>query len=186
MRKQVFIAVFGLSAFLLAALTFAQVPSPSETPSPSPMLVSTATPKPSPTPSVSLSPSDVGTVSVPSSLSSPPPSPGESPSATPIEIQAASLGVNDLGWSERGAPIFTIDQAVLTALEHNPAILQALQEIRRTKGVIIEIRAQALPQIGPSFQWNWTDPNLQGINTIRVPGGGGGGGVGTDFIRNAR
>src|SRR5690348_8596445 len=161
MRKPFVIAVFGLSAFVLAALTFAQPPSPTETPSPLPMLVSTATPKPSPTPSAALSPSDVGTVAVPSSLSSPSASPGETPSATPIEIQAASLGVSDLGWSESGAPRFTIDQAVILALQQNPAIREALQEIRRTKGVIIQITAQALPQIGPSFTWGWTDPNLR-------------------------
>lgn len=189
MRKQVFIPALGLGAFFISALSFAQTPNGSETPSPtpSPMLVSTATPKPSPTPSVTISPSDVGTVAVPPTLSTPSPSAGESPSATPIEVQAAALGVEDLGWSERGAPIFTIDQAVLTALQHNPAILEALQEIRRTKGVILEITAQALPQIGPSFQWNWTDPNLQGINTFG-PGNkhDNGAGEGTNLIRNAR
>ena len=69
--------------------------------------------------------------------------------------------MSDLGWTERGAPRFTIDQAVLLALQQNPAIRNALEEIRRTKGVIIQITAQALPQIGPSFTWGWTDPNLR-------------------------
>ena len=171
MRKHVLIPVLCLGTFLIAALTFAQAPSPSETPTPSPMLVSTATPKPSPTPSVTVSPSDVGTVSVPSSLLTPTASPLETPSATPIEVQAAALGVNDLGWSERGAPIFTIDQAVILALQQNPAVRNALEEIRRTKGVIIQVRAQALPQIGPSFTWGWTDPNLRenAISGFRTP-----------------
>ena len=99
-------------------------------------------------------------MSVPSTLSaSPILSP--SPSATPIAIRAASLGESDLGWSERGAPIFTLEQAVLTALQRNPDILRALEEIKRTKGVIIEISALALPHIGPNAQINWTDPNLR-------------------------
>ena len=194
MRKQVFIAVFGLSAFLIAALTFAQVPSPTETPSPLPILVSTATPKPSPTPSLTISPADASAALAPSALTSPSVSPLESPSATPIAVQAESLGVSDLGWTERGAPRFTIDQAVLLALQQNPQIRNALQEIRRTKGVILQITAQALPQIGPSFDWGWTDPNLQGINTFSIahstptppatppPHVG----AGTNQIRNAR
>ena len=156
------------------------------------MLVSTAMPQPSVTPLPSISRSDVGTVSVPSTLGTPNGSLSATPSPTPIAIAAAGLGETDLGWSERGAPIFRLDQAVITALQQNPTVLQALEEIRRTKGVIIEIRAQALPQIGPSFMWTWTDPNLQPINSIRVPGGnagggqgGGGGGQGTNLIRNA-
>jgi len=92
------------------------------------------------------------------------PSISPSPSATPIAVQAAGLGQSDLGWTERGAPVFRIDQAVITALQQNPAVRNALQEIRRTKGVIIQISAEALPQIGPSFTWGWTDPNLNTIN----------------------
>ncbi len=124
------------------------------------MLVSTATPTPS------VSPNNVGTVSVPSTLSTPAPSPLESPSATPIAVQAAALGESDLGWSERGAPVFRIDQAVITALKQNPAVLQTLEDLRRTKGVIIQISAEALPQIGPSFTWDWFDPNLNTINGL--------------------
>src|SRR6266699_3371926 len=146
---------FALLTSLIALVAFGQTPSPTETPSPAPMLVSTATPTPS------VSPNNVGTASVPSTLSTPSPSPLESPSATPIAVQAAALGESDLGWSEKGAPVFRLDQAVITALAQNPTVLQALEEIRRTKGVIIQIRAEALPQIGPSFSWDWTDPNLR-------------------------
>src|SRR5437868_9474211 len=162
MRKQLLAGGFALSAFLIALFSFGQNPSPTERPtaSPTPMLVSTSTPTPTPTLTATISPSDVGTVSVPSTLGA---SPGvsPSPSATPIAVQAAALGESDLGWSEKGAPVFRLDQAVVTALAQNPTVLQALEEIRRTKGVIIQIRAEALPQIGPSFSWNWTDPNLQ-------------------------
>src|SRR5438876_6619076 len=71
--------------------------------------------------------------------------------------------------SAGGVPTFTLDQAILTALQRNPDILRAEQEIKRTKGVIIQIRAQALPHITPSGTFEWTDPNLIGA---RILGGG--------------
>jgi outer membrane protein TolC len=59
-------------------------------------------------------------------------------------------------------PTFTLDQAILTALQQNPTILNAEQEIKRTKGVIIQVRAQALPQVNAQGQFEWIDPNLTG------------------------
>jgi outer membrane protein TolC len=151
-------------------VVFGQPPTPTESPTatstPTPttpsVLISTATPTPTPTPvpTPTITPNESGTASVPSTLGASP-SISPSPSATPIAVQAAALGESDLGWSEKGAPVFRLDQAVITALAQNPTVLQALEEIRRTKGVVIEIRAEALPQIGPSFTWGWTDPNLQ-------------------------
>src|SRR6266404_5122285 len=162
MRKQFFVAGFGLTAFLAAALSLAQPPTPTEsptaTPTPPTVLISTATPTPTPTPAIT--PNESGTVSVPSTLGASP-SVSPSPSATPIAVHAAALGESDLGWTEKGAPVFRLDQAVITALAQNPVVLQALEEIRRTKGVIIQIRAEALPQIGPSATFDWTDPNLR-------------------------
>src|SRR5438128_12262045 len=189
MRKQLLAGGFALSAFLIALFSFGQSPSPTERPtaSPTPILVSTSTPTPTPTLTATISPNESGTVSVPSTLGA---SPGisPSPSATPIAVQAAALGESDLGWSEKGAPVFRLDQAVITALAQNPTVLQALEEIRRTKGVIISIWAEALPQIGPSFTWGWTDPNLRenatGLTTFS--GGGGGGGTGVGGIKNLR
>jgi outer membrane protein TolC len=67
-------------------------------------------------------------------------------------------------------PTFTLDQAILTALQRNPALLNAEQEIKRTKGVIIQVRAQALPQITANGTFEWTDPNLIGA---RILGGTG-------------
>lgn len=190
--------VVGLGAFLVTALLFAQsptptdtpisTPSPSDTPTSPPVLVSTATPSPSPSPSVTLSPG-AGTVSVPSSLGASP-NLSATPSPTPIAIRAAGLGESDLGVSEEGAPVFRIDQAVITALARNPAVLQALQEIKRTKGVVIEIRAQALPQVGPSFTWGWTDPNLRentGFSTFSSPAPTASpGGFGIGGVKNVR
>jgi len=58
-------------------------------------------------------------------------------------------------------PTFTLDQAILTALQRNPTLLNAEQEIKRTKGVIIQVRAQALPQINVNGTYDWVDPNLR-------------------------
>src|SRR5438874_8969820 len=195
MRKQLLAGGFALSAFLIALFSFGQSPSPTERPtaSPTPILVSTSTPTPTPTLTATISPTESGTVSVPSTLGASP-SISPSPSATPIAVQAAALGESDLGWSEKGAPAFRLDQAVITALAQNPTVLQALEEIRRTKGVIIEIRAEALPQIGPSFSWNWTDPNLQTNTSFSTFGqvvptptpGGTPTGMGNGGIKNLR
>jgi outer membrane protein TolC len=73
---------------------------------------------------------------------------------------------------------FTLDQAVLTALQRNPDILRNLQEIERAKGVVIQIRAEALPHISPNFNYQWTDPNLHAVTSFSTSGGGGGGGGG--------
>jgi outer membrane protein TolC len=59
-------------------------------------------------------------------------------------------------------PTFTLDQAILTALQQNPTLLNAEQEIKRTKGVIIQVRAQALPQVNANSEFEWIDPNLSG------------------------
>ena len=68
--------------------------------------------------------------------------------------------------SSRKVPTFTLDQAIRTALQRNPTLLNAEQEIKRTKGVIIEIRAQALPQITASGSFEWVDPNLLGARIL--------------------
>lgn len=168
MRKQYLAAGFALTTFLIALLAFGQTPTATQTPMPTPVLVSTATPTPS------VSPNDAGTVSVPSPPGGTPAEAMPSPSSTPIGVRAAALGESDLGVSEEGAPVFRVDQAVITALAQNPTVLEALQQIRLTKGVIIQIRAEALPQIGPSFNYQWTDPNL-GSSGGGIVGGGGGG-----------
>src|SRR6202035_1430357 len=184
MRKQLFAGGFALSAFLVALIAFGQSPTPTQTPQPTPMLMSTTTPTPMPSVTATITPSDAGTVSVPSTLGASP-SISASPSATPIAILAAALGPSDLGWSETGSQKFTIDQAVITALQQNPVVRNALEEIRRTKGVIIEIRAQALPQIGPSFNWQWTDPKL-GSGGGGIVGAGGGSSSRSDIFYNVR
>src|SRR5205809_3393781 len=87
-----------------------------------------------------------------------------------IFAQICILADQTFGGSEtssaRGVPTFTLDQAILTALQRNPDLLVAEQEIKRTKGVIIEIRAQALPHITAAGSFEWTDPNLVGARIL--------------------
>ena len=59
-----------------------------------------------------------------------------------------------------GVPRFTLNEAILTALRQNPTIQIARQEIERTKGLYIQMRAEALPQIVSTGQFQDTDPHL--------------------------
>jgi outer membrane protein TolC len=68
--------------------------------------------------------------------------------------------------SSHKVPTFTLDQAILTALQRNPTLLIAEQEIKRTKGVIIQIRAQALPHVTAAGTFEWIDPNLSGTRAF--------------------
>ena len=70
-------------------------------------------------------------------------------------------------------PTFTLDQAILTALQRNPALLNAEQEIKRTKGVIIQVRAQALPHVTANANFEWVDPHLQGARIFGTTSGTG-------------
>jgi outer membrane protein TolC len=58
-------------------------------------------------------------------------------------------------------PRFTLEQAILTALRQNPTIQIARQEIERTKGLYIQMRAEILPQIAMTGQFQDIDPHLQ-------------------------
>ena len=59
-----------------------------------------------------------------------------------------------------GSQNLTLDAAVAVALCQNPLVLNAKQEIERTRGQIIEVRAQALPQITLSAVYQQQDPSL--------------------------
>ena len=54
----------------------------------------------------------------------------------------------------------TLDDAVQIALRQNPDILRAEQEIKRTRGEVIEVRAQALPQITVTDGFSQVDKGL--------------------------
>jgi len=74
----------------------------------------------------------------------------------------AGTGAGSGTSSTTRVPTFTLDQAILMALQQNPTLLNAEQEIKRTKGVIIQVRAQALPQVNANAEFEWIDPHLSG------------------------
>ena len=145
MRKHLVAKGIGIGTLLFALVAFGQAPTP--TPASTP----TATPTPTPN-----EPSAV-------SVGTPTPVPSPSPSLEGLGTLTVPKGYT---WPEQGAPVYTIDRAVITALQQNPDILRAEQEIKRTKGVIIQIRAQVLPHITPSGSFEWTDPNLIGARIL--------------------
>jgi outer membrane protein len=85
-----------------------------------------------------------------------------------------SEGRSGSGTTSAGrVPTFTVDQAIMTALQRNPALLNAEQEIKRTKGVIIQVRAQALPHVTANANYEWVDPHLQGARIFGTTSGTG-------------
>ena len=77
---------------------------------------------------------------------------------------------------------FTLEQAIETALQRNPDIQRARQEIERNKGIYIEMRAEILPRIDAAGTFQDTDPELfrnRGAPTASVSSTGTGTGTGT-------
>jgi outer membrane protein len=66
----------------------------------------------------------------------------------------------------------TLDRAVQIALRQNPDILKALQEIERTRGQVIEVRAQALPHLSATATYNQQDKELLESGGSGQSGGG--------------
>ena len=75
--------------------------------------------------------------------------------------------------------VLTLDEAVRLGLRQNPDILKQLQEIQRTKGVIIEVLGAALPNVTANGAFTYTDPYLTrigrsssgGTSTVNLAGG---------------
>ena len=80
-------------------------------------------------------------------------------SATVILAAALSAG-EGTGAAFTLSGNLTLDRAVETALRQNPDIRKALQEIERTRGQIIEIRAQALPRLALNGSFAQQDRRL--------------------------
>ncbi|MCX7868389.1 MAG: TolC family protein [Terrimicrobiaceae bacterium] len=66
-------------------------------------------------------------------------------------------------------PDLTIDGAVQTALKLNPDILNAIQQIRLTRGQLIQVAAQAIPQITISSGYQQNASSLNPNNQRRGP-----------------
>ena len=56
--------------------------------------------------------------------------------------------------------MLSLEEAVEIALCQNPSVLNAKQEIERTRGQVIEVRAKALPQVTVTALYQQQDPNL--------------------------
>ena len=69
--------------------------------------------------------------------------------------------------SPSGPRSLTLAEAVSLALRQNPDLLKAIHEIERTRGQVLEVRAQALPTLQANGNYTQYDPQL-------VKGGGGG------------
>ena len=74
----------------------------------------------------------------------------------------------------RDAQSLTLESAITIALRQNPDILKAIHEIERTRGQVIEVRAQALPQAAATGSYSQYDPAIVG-------GGRGGSATGGSF-----
>src|SRR5438309_4016809 len=81
---------------------------------------------------------------------------------------------------------FTLNEAILTALQQNPDVLRAPQEIERTKGLFIQLRAAAMPQVLANARFQDLDPHLQHINAPSTIGGGQTGGQAVNLVSAER
>src|SRR5205085_12680311 len=86
--------------------------------------------------------------------------------------------LSEMRLRRRSVPRFTLDQAVLTALQRNADIQKARQEIERTKGLYIQVRADILPKVEVLTNIQNTDPHLGSISSSS---GGGLSGVPTQY-----
>lgn len=173
MRKYSVVGGAVVGTVLITSLLLGQ--EPGNTPIPLPSVTGPAATSPAPT---------EPTPTVPEPTPVNPKSDIAPKAAREANEPSAVEGSRSFQWSEEGAPTFTINQAVVTALQRNATILTALEEIKRSKGVIIEIRAQALPHITPDGTYEWVDPNL-GPRAFST-GGVGGGTRGSDWSYNIR
>ena len=92
--------------------------------------------------------------------------------ASLVSDHALLAGTETVGVQSGGVPRFTLNDAILTALQRNPDIQRARQEIERIKGVYLELRAEALPRVDATGSWTDTDRHL---NNFTGDGGTGGG-----------
>lgn len=172
--------------------------NPSAAPVPTPSLM--ATPEPLATPDLSTAPTvdasqpvptadDFSSTLLPLNFSDPglPPPPQISPNLKDISpsketVQAAQrdgaaqIAAFAASIRNPNVPDFNIDEAVRTALLKNPTILNQIQQIRLTRGQVIQVTAQALPQIDVVAGYQQVAPELaspstpgSSNNTVNVP-----------------
>jgi outer membrane protein TolC len=181
------------------APTATPVINPSAIPNPTPS--ATPTPLPLSAPNLSTAPTvdasqpsptaaDFSDTILPLNFSDPglPPPPQVTPNLSDVAPSAQSVEKSNQQAAAQIAafaasirnpnvPDFTLDDAVKTALQKNPTLLNAVQQIRFTRGQVIEITAQALPQVDAVAGYQQIAPELadpatpasSGDNTINIP-----------------
>lgn len=77
-------------------------------------------------------------------------------------LASAALQADQTPTSADGTRMLTLDAAVQLALKQNPDIRKALQEIERSRGVTIEVQAEALPQATLTSNYSQQDRKLLG------------------------
>ena len=103
--------------------------------------------------------------------------------ATLIAVSLLGLTITESAGKEK-APAeekhgsVTLDTAVSLALKQNPDILKAIHEIERTRGQVIQVRAQALPNLQAAGSYSQYAPELIGS-------GGGGLSAGSSTVATA-
>lgn len=136
-----------------------------------------AVPTPTPDPlESSLSPQNMGLPDaltdepiVPKDLLSPIPSPpvqmdkdtARASEATLEKLRAAAKGTD----APPSAKKMTLEQTVDFALNHNPDVLRAIEQIRLTSGQLISVRAQILPQLTATSSYQFLEQSLAGPGT---------------------
>lgn len=93
-------------------------------------------------------------------------------------VFAGTETLTELRLRQTPVPRFTLEQAVLTALQRNADIQRARQEIERTKGLYVAVRAEILPKVELTTNIQNTDPHLGSISS---GSGGGLSGVPTQY-----
>ena len=102
-------------------------------------------------------------------------------------LTAGLLAIGAVAFAQPETPVpplrpmqdLTLDEAVQTAVRQNPDIINAEQEIRRTRGVVMEVEAQAFPQITVGNSFTQTQKQLLLDGGPPSSGGSGSGGTST-------
>ncbi|MEP6822119.1 MAG: TolC family protein [Chthoniobacterales bacterium] len=92
-------------------------------------------------------------------------------------VSPLRAGTEMVGVERGGVPRFTLNDVILTALQRNPDIQRARQEIERTKGLYLELRADALPRVDATGSFSDQASNLSNF----TGDGGNRGGLNSGF-----
>jgi len=91
--------------------------------------------------------------------------------ATLQRLRAAAKGKS----APEAAKKMTIEEAISHGLNHNPDILNALEQIRLTQGVFVSVRSQIVPQLNAASSYAYRQQQLVGESTppLELPLGDG-------------